>query len=65
MPDLLQGPRDGRSTDDYLEVTLLDDGPTLDAIGKLREVYPNVLSIRRPESQRAAATPPTVRTCAR
>jgi exonuclease SbcD len=49
MADLLKGPQDGRSADDYLEVTLLDDGPVLDAIGKLRDVYPNVLSIRRPE----------------
>jgi exonuclease SbcD len=49
MADLLKGPIDGRSPDDYLEVTLTDDGPVLDAIGRLREVYPNVMSIRRPE----------------
>jgi exonuclease SbcD len=56
MSDLLQGPQDGKSKDDYLEVTLLDDGPVLDAIGKLRDVYPNVLSIRRPErSMKGAA----------
>ena len=29
-------------------VTLLDTGAILDAIGKLREVYPNVLHIARP-----------------
>jgi exonuclease SbcD len=29
-------------------VTLLDTGPILDAMGRLREVYPNVLHIERP-----------------
>jgi exonuclease SbcD len=49
MEELLRGPNDGRSKDDYLEVTITDDGPVLDAIGRLREVYPNVMLIRRPE----------------
>jgi exonuclease SbcD len=49
IEDLLAGPRDGKSNEDYLEVTITDDGPVLDAIGRLREVYPNVMSIRRPE----------------
>ena len=31
MDDLLTGPRDGKSADDYLEVTITDDGPVLDA----------------------------------
>ncbi len=34
--------------DDYIMVTLLDKGPVMDAIGRLREVYPNVLHIERP-----------------
>ena len=29
----------------------VDPGPVLDAIGRLRAVYPNVMSIRRPEPQ--------------
>jgi exonuclease SbcD len=33
---------------DYLKVTLLDREPVLDAMGKLRMVYPNVLQIERP-----------------
>jgi exonuclease SbcD len=33
---------------DYLSVSLRDEQPILDAIGKLREVYPNVLQIERP-----------------
>ncbi|MBI3948903.1 MAG: exonuclease SbcCD subunit D [Acidobacteria bacterium] len=48
LADLLQGPEAGESRDDYIMVTLLDTGAILDAIGKLREVYPNVLHIERP-----------------
>ena len=36
------------SPDDYILVRLLDTEPILDAIGKLRSVYPNVLAIERP-----------------
>jgi exonuclease SbcD len=32
----------------YLEITLTDRGPILDAMERLRKVYPNVLNIRRP-----------------
>jgi exonuclease SbcD len=56
MAELLKGPRDGKSADDYLEVTLLDDGPVLDAIGRLREVYPNVMMIRRPDKASGTAS---------
>jgi exonuclease SbcD len=65
MADLLQGLPAGESKDDYLEVMLLDAGPVLDAMGRLREVYPNVLHIRRPEHDVAAAQAsdrPNVRT---
>jgi exonuclease SbcD len=34
--------------DDYLTVKLLDRGPVFDAMGRLREVYPNVLHVERP-----------------
>jgi len=40
------GSRDGK--EDYLLATLLDREPVLDAIGKLREAFPNVLHIERP-----------------
>ena len=33
--------------DDFLKVTLLDQGTILDPIGKLRQVYPNVLHLER------------------
>lgn len=48
MSEILEGPRNGESRDDYLAVTLKDTGAILDAIGKLREVYPNILHIERP-----------------
>lgn len=47
LAELLQGPPDGQRLDDYLMVTLLDTGALLDAMGKLRQVYPNVLHIQR------------------
>lgn len=46
--DILAGPQNGESREDYLMVTLKDTGAILDAIGKLREVYPNILHIERP-----------------
>jgi len=42
------GAADG-SPDDYLLVTLLDEGPVLDAMARLREVYPNILRVGRPD----------------
>ncbi|MGP7819482.1 exonuclease SbcCD subunit D [Niallia sp. 01092] len=33
--------------DDYLKITLLDEGAILDPINKLRQVYPNVLHLER------------------
>lgn len=37
----------GTNIEDYLMVTLTDEGELLDAIGKLRSVYPNVLRLER------------------
>lgn len=37
------------SRQDYIEFRLLDKGPVLNAMSRLREVYPNALSVRRPE----------------
>jgi DNA repair protein SbcD/Mre11 len=65
MAELLKDPAEGESKDDYLEVMLTDAGPVLDAMGRLREVYPNVLHIRRPEHEPGAAQAsdrPNVRT---
>ncbi|QWR77531.1 exonuclease SbcCD subunit D [Candidatus Magnetomonas plexicatena] len=43
----------GDRSDDYLEVTLLDEGALLNPMEKLREKYPNVLKIERPMLMRA------------
>lgn len=48
LKDILTGPVKAANKEDYIMVTLKDTGPTLDAIGKLRSVYPNVLHIERP-----------------
>lgn len=48
--DLMQGPHG--NAEDYLFLELLDDGPVLDAMPRLRQIYPNMLGI-----QPAAATP--------
>lgn len=45
--DLLQACLPGMD-EDYLAITLTDTQPILDAMGRLREVYPNVLHIERP-----------------
>jgi len=47
--DLLDAKGDSGSKNDYVEFTLLDKGPVLDAMGRLREVYPNALHVRRAE----------------
>ena len=48
MEELLAGPPTGESHDDYLQVSLTDRTAILDAVGKLREVYPNILHLERP-----------------
>jgi len=45
--DLKKGSAAGAAVDDYLEITLLDRGPVLDAMGQLRHVYPNLLHVQR------------------
>ena len=51
MEEVLKGPAEGEPKDDYLLVRLTDTGAILDAMGQLREVYPNVLHIERPGLQ--------------
>jgi exonuclease SbcD len=45
---LIKHPDPDKSRDDYLMVTLLDAGAILDAMGRLKEIYPNVLHVERP-----------------
>lgn len=44
--ELLNHPVGNRG--DYLLANLLDEGPVLDAMGRLREIYPRLVSIERP-----------------
>jgi exonuclease SbcD len=55
--DLQKSPPPGISREDYLMVTLLDQGVIIDVMPRLREVYPNLLHIRKPfvEADRADA----------
>lgn len=48
LNDILKGPKDNENSDDYIMVTLKDEGAILDAMGKIRQVYPNTLHIERP-----------------
>lgn len=47
LAEILKGPLPGVNREDYLMVTLHDRGAILNAIGTLREVYPNVLRVER------------------
>jgi exonuclease SbcD len=47
LGDLLSSPGSG-NPEDYIKAVVEDSGVILDAMGKLREVYPNVLLIERP-----------------
>lgn len=49
LEEILRGPKAGENREDYLMVTLKDEGALLDPMGKLRKVYPNVLHIERPQ----------------
>jgi len=52
---LLQGPSPDENAQDFLLVRLSDSGALLDPMGRLREIYSNVLHIERPALMRAAA----------
>ncbi|MBX9770044.1 MAG: exonuclease SbcCD subunit D [Candidatus Obscuribacterales bacterium] len=48
LSEIIAGAAGDNGKNDYLMVTLKDKQAILDAMGKLREVYPNVLHIERP-----------------
>ncbi|HEY3399613.1 MAG TPA: exonuclease SbcCD subunit D [Geothrix sp.] len=56
--DLMRGPQG--NPDDYLFLDLLDEGPVLDAMARLRQIYPNILGIQ-PAPPGPAPTQDTVR----
>ncbi|HUU23732.1 MAG TPA: exonuclease SbcCD subunit D [Phycisphaerae bacterium] len=57
LAEVLAGAEADGARDDYLSVTLTDREPVFDAMGKLRQVYPNVLHIERPALQAGAGAP--------
>jgi len=61
LDDLLEGPDAGESADDYLLARVTDRRELLNAMGKLRAVYPNTLQLERVRSEvpggASAATP--------
>ncbi|MCB2154421.1 exonuclease SbcCD subunit D [bacterium] len=56
LDEILRGPQTGESADDYLVVRLTDKKLHLNAMGRLREVYPNVLHIEKPWLEETAET---------
>jgi len=48
MADVLEGAKKDTDRNDYIVVSLLDQGPVFDAMGKLRAFYPNTMHIERP-----------------
>lgn len=55
LDDLLSRKPAASEREDYLMVRLLDTAALLDPMGRLREVYPNVLQIERPVFEHAGA----------
>lgn len=48
LAEVVERGRSDPRRDDYVLASLLDRGALLDPIGRLREVYPNVVSVERP-----------------
>ncbi|MDO8804978.1 MAG: exonuclease SbcCD subunit D [Elusimicrobiota bacterium] len=48
LDEIIKAGRGDKRSDDYILARVLDDGPVFDAMGRLREVYPNTLHIERP-----------------
>lgn len=48
LKEILEKARCDKNREDYIMAAILDQQPVLDAMGKLREVYPNTLHIERP-----------------
>jgi exonuclease SbcD len=53
LQEILEHPDTSGSRDDYVMVSLLGKDPVLDAMGKIREVYPNALHLERPDLEQA------------
>ena len=51
--DLMRGPANGENPEDYLSITLLDEAPVIQAIQRLRTVYPKTMEINYRYQQEA------------
>ncbi len=58
LEELLAGAATDAGRQDYLEAILLDQGPVHDALGRLRELYPNTLRVGRPVDVDPEGAPP-------
>ena len=47
LSEILNGPAADEDPEDYLWVTLTDEGPVVDAMSRIRAVYPNALHVER------------------
>lgn len=47
LADVLNGPSNGESKDDYVHIMIEDVDPLFDAMSRIREVYPNALTMSR------------------
>jgi len=59
--ELMQGPKAGENPDDYLSITLLDDAPVIQAIHRLRTLYPKTMEITYRYQQDALQLTPGLR----
>lgn len=48
LQQVLEAGEADATRDDYIMVTLEDDSPVFDAMGRLRQIYPNALHVSRP-----------------
>jgi exonuclease SbcD len=48
LSEVQEGPSPDENEQDYVWVTLQDEGPVVDAMSRIREVYPNALHVEHP-----------------
>jgi exonuclease SbcD len=58
LREVIAAATEDEQREDYLKVTLLDRGPVIEAMARLREVYPNVLQVDRPNAVDPDESPP-------
>ena len=56
--ELMRGPQNGENPEDYLSITLLDEAPVIQAIHRLRNLYPKTMEINYRYQQEALQLTP-------